>query len=135
MSERRGVMQVAEVVQFAAANGATIYVDSRPDGPAPSGGLERAGAAERAAHTTRKAAEGFEQALKTIRVTAEASLAQLCDLESKPAEVEVSFGVRLSAGLNAGVLTSGGDANLNVRLLWRADDLAVRSHRKELPSR
>jgi hypothetical protein len=72
---------------------------------------------------------------KTIRVTAEASLAQLCDLESKPAEVEVSFGVRLSAGLNAGVLTSGGDANLNVRLLWRADDLAVRSHRKELPSR
>jgi hypothetical protein len=120
-------MQVPEVVEFAAANGATIYVDSRPEGYTPLGGLERAGAAERAAHATQRAAEGFEQALKTIRVTAEASLAQLHDLESQPAEVEVSFGIRLSAGLNAGVLTSGGDANLNVRVLWRADDLAARS--------
>src|ERR1700734_2471094 len=99
-------MQVPEVVEFAAANGATIYVDSRPEGHAPPGGRERAGPAERAAHATQRAAEGFEQALKTIRVTAEASLAQLHDLESRPAEVEVSFGIRLSAGLNAGVLTS-----------------------------
>ena len=101
---------MTEVVEFAAADGVTIYVDSGPEVIKPSGGLQRAGAAERAAQATQRTAAGFEQALKVIKVTAEAS-----------------FGVRLSAGLNAGVLTSAGAANLNIRVLWRGDQLATPS--------
>lgn len=110
------------IAAFEVEGGGVVFVDGPNDpGGSSDGGLDRAGAGQRAAQATQQAAVGFRTALQTIRVTAEAAAAQLRNLAPGPEEVEVTFGLRLSAGLNAGVITSGGDANLNVRILWRGD--------------
>ena len=60
------------------------------------------------------------EALQPVREMAETVVEQLS--KAKPSEVEVTFGVDLSAQVGAIVSKGEGKANLKVRVLWKKDD-------------
>jgi hypothetical protein len=62
----------------------------------------------------------FLEALQPVREMAETVVEQLS--KARPAEVEMTFGVDLSAQVGAIISKGEGKANLKVRVLWRKDD-------------
>nr|WP_254552879.1 CU044_2847 family protein [Kitasatospora sp. MMS16-BH015] len=75
------------------------------------------GAAGAAAGVAR-AAESFEQALDGARAAAESALAVFRGGVLAPDEVEIEFGVKLSAEAGALIARTAADAHLTVRLTW-----------------
>lgn len=97
------------------AGGGEIAFEARPE-------FESAGAAGpmkagRTASAVRELPRTLQDALAPVQEVAGAVVAQL--REAGPAEVEVEFGVNLSA--HVGVVVSKGEAgaHLKVRVLWR----------------
>jgi hypothetical protein len=72
-----------------------------------------------------KAHETFEKSLERVRPTAELIIAKLRSLHDAPDEVEVSFGLNLSA--SAGVVLSSAQlaANYSVKLKWSREKPAA----------
>ena len=65
-----------------------------------------------------KASQTFEHALDRVRPVADAVLTRLKGLASRPDEVEVSFGLKLSTEAGAILASAGAEANLQVKLKW-----------------
>ncbi|MEV0831144.1 CU044_2847 family protein [Nonomuraea rubra] len=102
------------VVEFGAGQGGRVYVEvaDQDDGDR----LVRAGAGDR---VVRAAAQTWNGALSGIRAAAEGVAAQVGALEPAPEEVEVTFGVAVSGKLGATLVSTGSDAHVNVRIVWR----------------
>jgi hypothetical protein len=66
------------------------------------------------------AQQTFAQAMDQARHAAEAAYAQFRKMAQRPDEVEVKLGVRLSASAGAVLAKTTTDANVTVRLVWRA---------------
>ncbi|MFK4548357.1 hypothetical protein RKD29_007953 [Streptomyces tendae] len=97
------------------AGGGEILFEAAPELRSPVGeGPVKAG---RVADAVRDLPRTVQGALEPVREMAQAAVAQL--REAGPAEVEVEFGVTLSA--QAGAVISKGEAiaHLKVRVLWR----------------
>lgn len=60
----------------------------------------------------------FEQALEQIRPGAEAIVEQLRSMSSRPDELEITFGLKMSANAGAFIAASGVEANFTVLLRW-----------------
>ena len=71
-----------------------------------------------------QAGETFEDALGRIQSIAEAVVSRLRDAGS-PDEIEVEFGVQMSADLGAIVAKVSGQANFRVALRWKRDQPAA----------
>ncbi|MFJ9517590.1 CU044_2847 family protein [Kitasatospora sp. NPDC101801] len=109
---------MSEYTEFVTAEGAVVRVERqypsagpdeygmRPVGRGPAvAGVERAG-------------ETFEQALAGVRAAAGAALAVFRDGSLKPDEVEIEFGVKLTAEAGALIARTAAEAHLTVRLSW-----------------
>lgn len=72
----------------------------------------------RPADLPEKARQSFEGAIDTIRLTATAMIGKLRDLADKPDEIEVEFGLKLSAEAGAVIASTAGEAHFTVRLAW-----------------
>ncbi|MDT9686484.1 CU044_2847 family protein [Streptomyces sp. TRM76323] len=97
------------VARIPLEGGGAVLVEAAPevDGPVKAGRL---------ADSVRELPQTLQQALGPVRDTARAVLEQL--RQAGPDEVEVEFGVDLSAEAGA-VITKGGMAvHLKVRVLW-----------------
>lgn len=93
--------------------GAILFEDADSAPEAGTGGPVKAG---RAGDVLRQMPRTLQESLVPVRDTAQAVLDQL--KEAGPQEVEVEFGVNLSA--KAGAVITGGEAavHLKVRLMW-----------------
>lgn len=69
----------------------------------------------------RDARRSFEQALGTVRDAASAALGQFQAMARKPDEVEIKFGVKLSAEAGAVIAKTGIDGQFEVKLKWKRD--------------
>ncbi|TWV53737.1 hypothetical protein FRZ03_08545 [Streptomyces misionensis] len=96
--------------------GGTILFEAVPESGAPEpGGPVKAG---RVSDAVRELPHTMQEALVPVRETARAVLEQL--RQAGPEEVEVEFGVNLSAQVGAAVITKGeGAVHLKVRVLWK----------------
>jgi hypothetical protein len=74
-----------------------------------------------------KAAMSFEKAMDTVKPVAEAIIAKLRQLSEPPHEMEVEFGLKMSAEAGAFVAAAGVEANYKVTLTWK------RPLEKEMP--
>lgn len=88
------------------------------DEPAPTGGPVRAA---RPGEIVAKASETFESALERIRPSTSILLTQLRSLTDIPSEIEVEFGLKLSAEAGAIVASAGGEAHYKITLRWKAE--------------
>jgi hypothetical protein len=110
---------VGHLLEMPLEEGGCVHVEVLGEEPEASGLVP---AARRPALATAAAAElSFEQALDRVRPAADALIARLRTLATRPDEVEVTFGLRMSARAGAVIAVSGAEANFTVALRWTRD--------------
>lgn len=74
------------------------------------------------ADVIQKAEHTFEEALEKIRPVAESIIKTMHKLSERPDEIDVTFGLKLSAAAGAFIASAGAEANYEVTLIWRRKD-------------
>ncbi len=82
---------------------------------------ERPGRAACPSEIAGKATQSFEAALEKVRPAAEGIIANLRTISIPPAEIEVEFSIKLSAGAGAFIASAGGEAHYRVHLKWQRE--------------
>jgi hypothetical protein len=103
------------LVEFPLEDGGTILVevaDAHTEGRVTRG-LDRDGLTEQTQHT-------FEQAISRIQPAATSIIAKLRGIPEAPDEVNVEFGLELSAEAGAFIASASTSANFKVSLTWRS---------------
>jgi hypothetical protein len=110
-SVRAGV-DVSALLEFKTSAGDALLVEVQQQSvePATRGG--------RTAETVVEAGASLEQVLGRLGPAVRAIAAQLRATADGPDEVEVEFGVKLSADSNVIIARAGGEANFRVALRW-----------------
>ena len=107
------------LIEFPLEDGDVIVVEV--DEPEPKGGVMRAA---RPGEIVVKAGQTFEAALERIKPAAGTIIAKLRGLHDPPDEVEVEFGLRMSADAGAVIASAGAEANYKVTLKWKRETKA-----------
>jgi hypothetical protein len=105
---------MTELVRIPLAGGGVILVESGEpagDGPVKAG---------RARDRVHDAAASMQELLTPVTEAAEAVLSQLGG--ARPDELEVEFGIALSAEAGAVITKTAVGGNLKVKMKWRRDD-------------
>lgn len=66
-----------------------------------------------------KAQQNFDEAMDKIKPAASVIIAKLRSIHDSPNEIEVQFGIKLSADAGAFVASAGVEANYLVTLKWK----------------
>jgi Trypsin-co-occurring domain 1 len=64
-------------------------------------------------------AEAMDRAMDTVRAMAERTKKAVESLDAKPDDIEVTFGIKLTAEAGALIAKVGGEAQLEVKLAWK----------------
>ena len=100
------------LVEFPLEDGGSILVEvDVPEEP----GMVPAARGE----VVQRAQQTFETALDRVRPAAQAIIGKLRDLHDPPDEIEVEFGLKMSAEAGALVAAAGAEANYKVTLTWK----------------
>jgi hypothetical protein len=103
---------VNSLIEFPLEDGSSIWVEVRDT---ETGGLVPAARGDLPA----RAAQTFESALERVRPAAQTVIQKLRDLPDTPDEIEVEFGLKLSAEAGAIIAAGGVEANYRVVLKWK----------------
>jgi hypothetical protein len=112
-AEDEEVVRVGQLVEFALQDGTTVLVevDSEAGGPVTRGLGDR--------RIVQQAQQTFEQAISRVQPAAELLVRRLRLLADVPDEVQVEFGLELSAEAGAFIAAASSTANFRVSLTWR----------------
>lgn len=99
-------------VEFPLEAGGSIVVEAEELSTSVTRGLRPTDLSERAGET-------FEAALAHVRPAAVTIVERLRELVDPPDEIDVEFGIRLSAEFGAIVAKAAGDANFRVTMRWK----------------
>jgi hypothetical protein len=105
---------VKRIVEFPLENGDSILVEV--DEPALTD--DRIGLRD---EVTQKAQKTFESALDTVKPLANAIMTKVRSLNQPADEVEVKFGVKMSAELGAVIASGNGEVNYEITLKWNRE--------------
>ena len=108
-----GAPFVSDLVEYELADGTRVLIEVEDRG---SGVVTRGGRAE---DLVTKADGTLEHALRRIGPVTAAAFAQLRDVANPPDEIDIEFGVKLSADFGAIIARTGGEANFQISLRWR----------------
>ncbi len=102
-------------VEFHTEDGSTILIEVE-EAEAP--GIRRAGISPE--DLVERADKTLEQALGSLRASAQAIVRTVSGLAQPPDEVEVTFGLKIAGEVNAlAVAKAGGDATYTVKMTWK----------------
>ncbi|MGA7312878.1 MAG: CU044_2847 family protein [Silvibacterium sp.] len=101
------------LTEFQLADGRTILVEST-DGSADIG-VKPVGANE----FLQRAKDSFNDAIDKLRPAMDQLVERLTELKKCPSEMEIEFGIKLSAAAGAIIAATGTEANFKVKLSWR----------------
>ncbi|MFQ6102584.1 MAG: CU044_2847 family protein [Anaerolineae bacterium] len=101
------------LVEFPLEDGGSILVEVEE---AERPGMVPAAAAK---GVPEKAQQTFEAALEKVRPAAAVIIKKLRALHDPPDEIEVEFGLKMSAEAGAFVAAAGAEANYKVTLTWK----------------
>ncbi|NMF85018.1 CU044_2847 family protein [Nodosilinea sp. P-1105] len=68
-----------------------------------------------------KSAQALTQAMGTIQAMANRTTEAIAKLPQPPAEFELEFGIKIDAEVGAIVAKAGGQGNLRIKMVWKAD--------------
>jgi hypothetical protein len=111
------VHPLSTLVEFPLQEGGTVLVEVAA--PAPSLDDREVTRGLGASAVATRATETFEAAFDRVRPAAEAVVEGFRRLASSPDEIDVEFGIRLSAEAGAIVAQVAGEANFTVTLRWK----------------
>ncbi|WP_327368383.1 CU044_2847 family protein [Streptomyces sp. NBC_01217] len=106
---------MAEVVEVLLDGGGTVSVEVPDDAPV----IERV---SRNGDALRSTADTLQDALARIRPAVDAVVGQLRDAASPPDEVNVQFGIKITAEAGVVVAKAATEANFTVSATWRRDE-------------
>ncbi len=119
------------LVEFPLQEGGTLLVEvDEPKRYAETitrGGVVKAA---RPGEVADKAQDTFEDALDKIKPAAQAIIDKLRALSDAPDEIDVEFGIKLSAEAGAFIASAGVEANYTVTLTWKQSHESKRHHKK-----
>jgi hypothetical protein len=103
---------VGELLKLKTEGGGAVLVEVDPlsSGPVTRGG--------RGANAVVEATESLEQLVGRLGPAMRGIVSQLRTAADWPEEVEVEFGVKLSADSNVIIARAGGEANFRIALKW-----------------
>ena len=118
------------LVEFPLEDGTSILVEV--EGDEAEEGIVKA---SRGSKTVIKAQRTFEEAMDKIKPAASVIIAKIRSLHDAPDEVEVEFGLKLSAEAGAYVASAGVEANYTVTIKWaKEEEEQKQDAEKSLPS-
>jgi len=103
-----------ELVKFTFENDDFILVEVETASIAPSRGMS-----EKIVTATEHT---FESALDSIRPIANAVFTKLKDLITTPEQIQVEFGLKITAQAGAILTYAGGEAHFKVALTWKREE-------------
>jgi len=110
---------MTKLVDFPLENGGSVIVEVE-DRSTPRDEVRRGfGAADGPAEIAARAGETLETAFGRIQPAAGAMVSRLRGLADAPEEIEVEFGIQLSAEVGVIVAHTAGEANFRVTLRWK----------------
>ena len=103
---------MSSLLEFKTGTGESLLVevDERSGGAVTRGG--------RAADVVVEAGASLEQVLGRLGPAMRGIMTQIREAAERPDEVEVEFGVKLSADSNVIIARAGGEANFRIALKW-----------------
>ena len=104
------------LVEFELEEGGSILVEV--DGVAESGMVPVSRGDK---DVVTRAQHSFEAALDKVRPAAQTIIKKLRSLHDPPDEVEVEFGLKMSAEAGAVIASGGVEANYTVKLTWKRE--------------
>ena len=105
---------MSELMSFPLDDETAVVVEVESDGPEIS-------PVSRAGDVIKSAATSFDGALAHVRKAASIALASFRDMELRPDEVQVEFGVKLNAQAGAVIAKTGVDGHLKIKATWRRE--------------
>ncbi|MBP0020195.1 MAG: hypothetical protein J7647_21900 [Cyanobacteria bacterium SBLK] len=111
---------MARLVKFLLEDGTFVYieVDEKLPLPAVNEEEDEPGLIGIGDDLPRIASQKFEEALNAIRPVANAIVDKVQSLNRPADEVEVKFGVKMSAGLGAIIASGNAEVNYEITLKW-----------------
>ena len=103
---------MSSLLEFKTGTGESLLVEVDE----PSGGAVTRGG--RAADVVVEAGASLEQVLGRIGPAMRGIMTQIREAAERPDEVELEFGVKLSADSNVIIARAGGEANFRIALKW-----------------
>ncbi|GAX34585.1 CU044_2847 family protein [Nodularia sp. NIES-3585] len=107
-------MKEKKIAEFSLADGTKFLVEV--DEPEGRGGIERASLPS--GRQVLKVQQTFEEALENIKPVASTIISKLRDLNQPIDEVEVKFGLKLTADAGAIFASVGGEVSYEITLKW-----------------
>jgi hypothetical protein len=104
---------MGRLLEFPLHQGGAVLVEVDDEQSAPKRGWGDSGRI-----TVEPVAQTFDQAVKSIRPAAEVLLSELRDLGDGPTEINIEFGLELSAEVGAFIAKSGGKATFKISITW-----------------
>lgn len=108
---------MADLARFPLDDGGSVLVEIEP-----VVGTTRLGKREDLIEDARTS---FDKALSNVRGAATAALTQFRSMSQQPTEVEIKFGVKLTAEAGAIIAKTGLEGTLEVTLRWKQDTAAT----------
>jgi hypothetical protein len=106
---------VVQLVEFPLEDGGTVLVQVADGAP---GDVTR-GWGDRDTRVVEQARQSFEQAVARVQPAVQGLLTQLRSLAEAPEQIEVEFGLQLSAEVGAFVAGASTTGNFKVSMTWR----------------
>lgn len=104
-----------KIVEFTLPDGSSIFAEV--DQPPEHDGLVGVNPTEMAV----KAQQTFDQALENVKPIASTIISKLRELNQPADEVEVKFGIKLTAEAGAVIAMAGAEVNYEITLKWKQD--------------
>ena len=106
---------MVQLVEFPLQDGGTVLVQVADGAP---GDVTR-GWGDRDTRVVEQARQSFEQAVARVQPAVQGLLTQLRSLAEAPEQIEVEFGLQLSAEVGAFVAGASTTGNFKVSMTWR----------------
>ncbi|MFE9747267.1 CU044_2847 family protein [Saccharothrix saharensis] len=114
-----------ELISFSLPDDDVVLVEVEADGPEIS-------PVSRGGDVIRSAATSLDDALRHVRKAASTALANFREMDVRPDEVQVEFGVKLTAQAGAVIAKTGVEGHLKIKLTWTRDLTPVREEETEV---
>jgi hypothetical protein len=109
---------VKRLIEFPSEQGGYILVEV--DEPEVKGGMKRV---SRDSNVPEKVQFTFQKAMNTIKPVAESLIGKIHELSVPADEVEVKFGIKLTAEAGAFIASASTEGNLEVTITWKRENL------------
>ena len=114
---------MAQYIQYQTKDGDVIWIQiGGGEGESQSGVVKAGRLGEKVQDAVLEAQICFEDAMNTVKHSAETIIEKIKGLSDRPDEVEVTFGLKAAGELgNMAIGNVGGEANYTVTLKWKRE--------------